>query len=96
MIEAGRYKKLTQSERICPLCKLEIEDETHFLLKCTKLKTCRSKLFDQLCNIVPKFHGLSQDEKFRFMMTNTQTDINTILILGISLMFDERLDLLNS
>lgn len=33
-IESGRFYGIPRSERICTLCKLEIEDEMHFILKC--------------------------------------------------------------
>ena len=34
-IEVGRHTKLSLSESICTFCNEDIEDEKHFLLKCT-------------------------------------------------------------
>jgi len=33
-IETGRYRKTHLVQRICPLCKCELEEEFHFALKC--------------------------------------------------------------
>ena len=40
MIEAGRHFnfKIQQEERICPLCKNGVEDEIHFVMKCTQFE----------------------------------------------------------
>jgi hypothetical protein len=38
-IEKGRHKNLPEHIRICTLCNCEVEDEIHFLMRCTKLKT---------------------------------------------------------
>ena len=37
MIEVGRYKKITKSERFCPFCPRYMENEIHFLINC---RTC--------------------------------------------------------
>ena len=40
-IEVGRHTKLSLSERICTFCNVDIEDEKHFLLKCTVYENLR-------------------------------------------------------
>jgi hypothetical protein len=40
-IEKVRHKNLPEHKRICTLCDCEVEDEIHFLMRCTKLKTFR-------------------------------------------------------
>ena len=95
MIEEGRYKKLDHSQRICPLCNLDIEDEKHFLLKCIKLNDRRINMFTKLQDIIPDFQGLNDEDKFKLMMTSRETDLNTIIIRGISQMYDKRMDMLN-
>jgi hypothetical protein len=37
MIEKGRHRKINLANRICPLCRSEVEDEFHFSI-CDKLK----------------------------------------------------------
>ena len=34
-IEKGRHKNLPEHKRICTLCNCEVEDEIHFLMRCT-------------------------------------------------------------
>ena len=48
MIEKGRYEGLPRAERLCVNCKI-IEDEFHFLDKCSMLSENRKKFFDQFC-----------------------------------------------
>ena len=33
-IETGRYHNSVQTNRLCPICHTDIEDEFHFILKC--------------------------------------------------------------
>ena len=54
MVEMGRHfsPKLPLSERICKLCNLhEVEDEFHFVMKCTKYNFQRDRLFKELSEI---------------------------------------------
>ena len=44
-IEAGRHKKIDEAERWCQICRLEIESETHFLVKCPLYRPLRLKYF---------------------------------------------------
>jgi hypothetical protein len=36
-IEKGRYMNIPAEQRICRLCKLDVENEIHFLLECPSL-----------------------------------------------------------
>ena len=44
-IETGRYSKpkTSHNERFCKFCKDQVEDESHFLLKCPKYNLIRQK-----------------------------------------------------
>jgi superfamily II helicase len=45
-IETGRYRNVPRDERICQQCsENEIEDEVHFLIKCSENKVVREQLF---------------------------------------------------
>jgi hypothetical protein len=48
-LEKGRYIGLKAHDRKCKLCKIDIEDECHFLLQCPKLEIER-KAFLELIN----------------------------------------------
>jgi DNA-binding XRE family transcriptional regulator len=52
IIEKGRHRKITLANRICPLCKSEVEDEFHFSMICDELKHIRNKFFQKLTDIV--------------------------------------------
>ena len=46
MIETGQAQqvKIQQEERICPLCKNGVEDEIHFIMKCTQFEELGGKM----------------------------------------------------
>ena len=54
MIEKGRHRKINLANRMCPLCRSEVEDEFHFSI-CDKLKNIRDKFFQKLTDILPLF-----------------------------------------
>ena len=41
--ELGRYKKVRADARLCPMCKLEVEDEIHFVTNCSLSSTKRNQ-----------------------------------------------------
>ena len=43
-IETGRYKNVPLERRICPMCKSDVEDEYHFMLKCPAYNNLRKKI----------------------------------------------------
>ena len=45
-IEKGRCFNVPREDRICKLCKVEVESELHFLLKCPALTSCRETLLN--------------------------------------------------
>jgi hypothetical protein len=47
-IEKGGHQNIPLNERICKLCKLEIEDEIHFLLQCPILNSFRTEAMQQI------------------------------------------------
>ena len=42
---------MPREERSCPLCKSEVEDINHFLLKCDKLEESRRVFFDKFYSL---------------------------------------------
>ena len=83
MIEEGRHHNVPIENRICPLCKTDIENEFHFVKECTQLHNLRQHLFESLTEIVPAFANMNTDDKFRFIMISYDYDINKICINGI-------------
>jgi hypothetical protein len=54
-IEKGRHQNIPLNERICKLCKLEIEDEIHLLLQCPILNLFRTEAMQQISDICKMF-----------------------------------------
>ena len=49
-IETGIYIRKKVEDRICKLCKLDIEDEIHFVCVCPKLQAIRCKYYKKICS----------------------------------------------
>ena len=47
-IEKGRYMNIPAEQRICRLCKLDVENEIHFLLECPSQANTRREILDQI------------------------------------------------
>lgn len=90
MIEKGRHRKIDLENRICPLCKFEVEDELHFTIKCTKLNELRIKFFQNISDILPSFNNLSDIEKFHLIFRSNDYDVSKCCIKGISEMYKFR------
>ena len=67
MIEKARHQRFVpdRQHRVCPFCPTEVEDEIHFLIKCTKYDT-RDDLFNDIENKVPNFPALNDKQKFTY------------------------------
>ena len=53
---------------MCKYCNV-VDDEDHFVLKCTKNETIRKALFDDIKLDFDQFSELSDDLKLYFMLT---------------------------
>ena len=72
-IETGRFINLKVEERLCLYCnKNVIEDEVHFVTECDKYLNLRSKFYEQCSQICTQFATFTNDEKFYFILNNTQ------------------------
>ena len=47
-IETARCQHVPREQRICKLCKIELEDKMHFLFKCNTTENIRVKLYYKL------------------------------------------------
>ena len=87
MIEQGRRKRpqTPRDERICPLCSEEVENEIHFLIKCTSRSTERKLLFTEIQKLVPTFSTLDPTSKFVYLLSQEDKYISKLLIKQIHL-----------
>ena len=68
-IERGRYIGLQTEDRICKLCRNNIEDEVHFLLECQALQTERQEVIDYLNETNKNFKNLDNCSKLVWLMS---------------------------
>ena len=68
MIETGRYvtPKIPLSNRLCQVC--DLEDEFHFVMRCSLLEQPRQKLFSELSDIFDT-NNVSPDTLFQMIMS---------------------------
>ena len=79
-VEIGRYRNIPLEERLCTLCDAcEVEDEFHFLLKCSRYEDLRKSLFEKALLSETSFLNLQDFEKFVYLNNNCQKD--TIIFL---------------
>ena len=96
LIEQGRHQNIPLENRLCPICKLEIENEYHFVIECNKLTSSRSKLYSKVTEIVPNFLFMSDSDKFKYILSSNDYDIMKICVIGTSEMCSERNKLFKS
>ena len=78
MIETGRHFKfkIQQEERISPLCKNRVEDEIHFVMKCTHFEELRAKMLQLVENKYVAFKSLNDEQKlFIFSQMRTKKTV---------------------
>ena len=77
-IERGRYTrpKLHINDRTCNICGT-VEDEIHFLIHCPLYNHERDATFSNITRTHPEFHDLSDENKFIFLLENTDQQIIT-------------------
>ena len=78
MIEAGRHFKfkIQQEETICPLCKHGVEDEIHFVMKCTQFEELYAKMLQLVENKYVAFKSLNDEQKlFIFAQMRTKKSV---------------------
>ena len=70
-IETGRFNGTPEIERKCKLCNQDtIENEMHFLLKCSKYQQERELLFRKAIEVKLDFQNLSDFEKISILMND--------------------------
>ena len=88
-IKTMRYSrpKIPYEERLCPFCKTEVEDETHFFFKCLMeaYTGIREAFLSQVSQIVTKFCLLNEVDKTFYPITQESQDLTT---LTASFIFD--------
>ena len=88
-IEIGRHNNIPAEHRFCQLCKCGlVEDEIHFVTKCTALSEVRQYAMKECVNI----DNLNDQLKFTFIMSyyNGDTEVADMVTRYINDLFDRR------
>jgi hypothetical protein len=69
-MEKERYIGLKAHDRKCKLCKIDIEDECHFLLQCPKLEIEGKEFLELISKEYNNFNSLDINNKFIWLMSS--------------------------
>ena len=71
-IETGRHKlpKVPREERFCVFCPNHVEDEYHFLFKCSALDQLRRRLLDPVTSKISGFQYFPKDIKLKTIFSD--------------------------
>ena len=94
-VEKGRHQNIPLNERICKLCKLEIEDEIDLLLQCPILNSFRTEAMQQISDICKNFASLDNKSKFIWLLSNENIIIINIVIKLLMSLTETRTKLLS-
>ena len=69
-VETGRFTQIPLEFRLCIFCNSnDIEDETHFIFKCSLYNDIRRRFFDKLEQFHPSWTDLNLDQKLLLLMS---------------------------
>ena len=69
--QTGQMRKLKPEERLCEICNSnEIEDEIHFVCRCTQYLKQRNILYNVVQQKLPDFALFNDEQKFKHLMLN--------------------------
>ena len=70
-IETGRFRNQPVQDRLCNLCEFnEIEDECHFLFKCSLYNDLRNDWIRNITDKTPDFVEMDTTTKFKVIFAN--------------------------
>ena len=91
MIDIGKYNQTTKDNRHCPFCGSNlIEDEIHFLFRCTIYSVIRNKFHNQVKSLIPNITQLPIKALINEQMNSSNYFISIQFIEHISACFDLR------
>ena len=68
---------------------MEVEDEKHLVMSCSKLETCRKSFYDKMSDIYPTLKSMNISDMFMFtiILSSKDYDLN-VLHVCISFIFE--------
>ena len=84
-VETGRFRNIPLENRICPMCKIDIEDEFHLLCICKVYENLRRILYNKSRELNSEFETYDDIEKFVFINDNLQGALSKFLYSAMKL-----------
>ena len=81
-------------DRVCEVCKEQVEDEIHFLIKCPCYKEQRVTLFNKLEKEFKNFRNLNDENKFIWLLSSEDKIVIMAVYKLLSDLFEKRKELL--
>ena len=79
----GRYQTdhISRENRLCPLCNSnQVENETHFLLDCSKYSLQRRTFLNRINELIPNFERKSTSESIKLLMDSNDYHVNKLVM----------------
>ena len=93
MVEKLRYFRppIPHDQRYCVLCKTQVEDEVHFMFQCKQLASIeRARYIETITTHVQTFNGLTDTEKYKYVMTQCDETVTRLTANYIKLLYNKR------
>lgn len=84
-IETGRHDGTAPEARYCPFCPNEIEDEAHFLFKCSTLRHLRLRYLEPIKRGITGFDFFPNSFKLKALMSDVEYDTCKFIADGTEL-----------
>ena len=85
MIEKGRHLNISRNQRFCPFCPNIIENEKHFLTRCSQYRHLREELLNQVRAIIPQIDNRCDDQKFLDLMSTFPNPVSRFSLKAMEL-----------
>ena len=72
------------------LCNMELQDEKHFVMSCSKLETCRKSFYDLSST------SMIISDMFKFILSSKDYDLNVLCMPFIFELYNERNSLVDN
>lgn len=69
-LETGRYENIPEYQRLCPICKLAVENECHVLFECPSYQNIRDYLVRKAVELDVSFDSKNNENKLCFVLSN--------------------------
>ena len=82
----GRHD-LEPDKRFCPFCLDKVENEAHFLLKCTVLRHLRKTYLTPITNSIPGFEFFPENFKLKALLVDMKYEVCKFIAEATDLIF---------